>query len=123
MNTQQKDTMNYPMFWVFLLVFSVAMCWLVIQPGSLSFIAIRIIISFISIILVFFSVTWYEKKGWKKAALVLLVILGMGSIANFAFGWGIQNYPAITLISMPIIAVLIILYIKCVEPKVLAKGK
>lgn len=82
------------------------------------------IIAFISIILVLFSVTWYEKKGWKKAVIVLLVIFGVGSIVDFGFNWGIQNYPVTTLISMPIIIiVLILLYIKYVEPKVLKRGK
>jgi hypothetical protein len=72
----------------------------------------------------FFSVTWYEKKGWKKAVIVLLVIFGVGSIVDFGFNWGIQNYPVTTLISMPIIIiVLILLYIKYVEPKVLKRGK
>ncbi len=113
--------MNYKLFYTCLMTFFGMMFWLLFQQGSMDFIAVRIIIAFISVILLFFSVTWNEKGGWKKAVVVLLVIIGFGSIANFAFGWGISHYPGNTLLTMAAILVLGLLYIKFVEPKILNK--
>jgi CHASE2 domain-containing sensor protein len=87
----------------------------------MSFIATRIIIAFISAILLFFSITWNEKGGWKKTTVVLLVIIGLGSIANFAFSWGFAHYPGTTLLILVVILILGLLYIKFLEPKILKK--
>ncbi len=93
--------------------------WLILQPGSMTFIAVRVGIAFVSMIFVYFSITWYEKNGWKSVALVLAVIIGFGSLMNFAVSFGFAHYPRITLLTMVTTAILILLYIKFIEPKVL----
>lgn len=113
--------MNYKLFYACLMTFFGMMFWLLFQQGSMDFIAVRIIIAFISVILLFFSVTWNKKGGWKKAVVVLLAIIGFGSIANFAFGLGLAQYPGATLLTMAIILILGLLYIKFLEPKIMNK--
>lgn len=96
--------------------------WLIFQPGSVDFIAIRVAIGFTAIVLAYFAVTWHQKGGWKTTGLVLLVVLGLGSFAHFAFNLGIINYPKVTFVSMVVLIILYLLYIKYVEPKVLRKS-
>ena len=95
--------------------------WMFFQPGSLTFVGIRVAIAFISIILVFFSITWKEKGKWKSTALILLIILGLGSLGYLAFNYGLLNYPRATLFTILILGIVIMMYIKYIEPKIFKK--
>ncbi len=115
--------MNSKLFFTCLITLFGMIFWLIFQQGSMSFIAVRIITAFIAACFLILSITWNEKNGWGKGLMVLLVIIGMGSIAHIAFGYGISHYPVATIISMIVLGIGLILYMKFVEPKVLGRKK
>ena len=115
--------MNNKLFFSCLMITFGMLFWLVLQPGSLIFIAVRAIIAFISIVMVFFSVTWNQKSKRKQTTLILLFILAFGSVAYFLFNWGLAHHPLRTVGICIVLVVVILLYIKYVEPKIFGKPK
>lgn len=92
--------------------------WMFFQPGTLTFIGIRVVIAFVSIIFVFFSITWNEKGRWKLTAIILLVVLGFGSLGYLAFTYGLIIYPRATIVICFLAVISIVLHIKYIEPKI-----
>ncbi|HLP86734.1 MAG TPA: hypothetical protein VK153_02565 [Candidatus Paceibacterota bacterium] len=98
--------MNTKLFNVSLLVALGMLVWFVIQRGSLPFQIVRASVALVSILFTFFSVTWNEKSGWKKAVAVILVVLATGSIVFFAITWGFKYYFIETIVLTVVLGVL-----------------
>ncbi len=116
--------MNTKLFFACLLTAFGMLFWLIFQPTeSMEFIGIRIAVAFCAAIMMLFAITWHKKKAWKKTAVVVLAVLGIGSVAHFAFNYGIVFYPRTTLVSMIVIVISCLLYIRFFEQKILQRAK
>lgn len=94
-----------------------SMLWILVNPGSFDSILIKFTVAFISLISLFLSMTWNKRNSVKKALLVLLLMLGLGSLANFAFNWGIENYSSITIMAIVVLFIFSYLFIVFTKPK------
>lgn len=111
--------MNTKLFYPCLIITFGMLLWIIIQPSALTFIGIREAIAFISMILVFFSITWNEKGGWKLTAIILLIVLGLGLFVEYlAFDYNLIIYPRATIVICFLTVISIFLHIKYFEPKI-----
>ncbi len=114
--------MNNRLFYWSLATTFAMLFWLVFQPTENdTFIAIRIIIAFISAIFIFLSVTWNEPNGWRRTMLALLAILGGGTIGYIGFSWGFTQNPGITAITLVLLLISVLLWIAIVQPMMIRK--
>jgi len=115
--------MNLKLFLSCLLITFGMLFWMMLQPGSMTFIGIRIAIAFVSVIIMLFSAVWDEKKKWGKISLIIFLVLLLGTIMSLALDWGFANYPNISLITIVVLIVGILLYIKFIAPNIIIKNK